>query len=267
MTLRYGLLCFLAAFIIFLLVLKNYETWTSPPAGVKERGESPAPGPKPEASPATPAQKEENEKASISSFIFISEKNLFHPERKEFPVIAPEPPKEVKKPVVRPQVTLYGVMIAGEQRSASISYPRPLQKGEREVFTARVGDKVGEYKIAKISEDRIELEAPGDGFEVLLFDSKTPKKRVDARTVNKPAAITSTVATGPSAPDPTKPGGPIAPGGPERPMAPVQERIIESPAPRGVSPALSPGPGPVPGPGAASPRTRRWYGPKAPGEE
>jgi hypothetical protein len=258
MTLRYGLLCFLAAFIIFLLVLKNFDTWTSPPAGVKESREAPAPGPKPEVSQPAPALQEQDEKAAISSFIFISEKNLFHPERKEFPIVAPEPPKEVKKPVVRPQVTLYGVMIAGEQRSASISYPRTLQKGEREVFSARIGDKVGEYKVAKISEDRIELEAPGDGFEVLLFDSKTPKRRVDARTVNKPAAITSTVA-GPPAPEAPKPGAPSpVVGAPERPAGVIQERVIEAPAPRGVSPALMPVPSTVPAP--PSPRTRRWEG-------
>lgn len=260
MTLRYGLLCFLAAFIIFLLVLKNYETWTSPPAGLSERGEVQAPGPKPEASQAAPARTGQDEKASISSFIFISEKNPFHPDRKEFPIITVEPPKEVKKPVTRPQVTLYGVMIAGEQRSASISYPRPLQKGEREVFSARIGDKVGEYKIAKISEDRIMLEAPGDGFEVLLFDSKAPKKRVEARTVNQPAAITSTVA-GPPAPEKPKPGVPAPAGALERP---IQERVVEAPAPRAVTPALVPVPG---APAPTTPRTRRWFGPKAPGEE
>jgi hypothetical protein len=177
MTLRYGLLCFLAAFIIVLLTAKNYEIWTSPFDGVRERGGLQTPGSKPEAPEPALSQKDEEEKASISSFVFVSEKNLFHPERKEFPIISPEPFKEVKKPVVRPQVTLYGVMIAGDNRSASISYPRPLQKGEREILTARIGDRVGEYKIVKISEDRIELEASGDGFDVLLFDAKAPKKR------------------------------------------------------------------------------------------
>lgn len=262
MTLRYGLLCFLAAFIVVLFALKNYETWTSPSVGVRERGEAQTPGPKPEVSQPAPAQKDQEEKASISSFIFVSEKNLFHPERKEFPIISPiispEPPKEVKKPVVRPQVTLYGVMIAGDDRSASISYPRPLQKGEREVFTTKMGDRVGEYKIVKISEDRIELEASGDGFEVLLFDARAPKKRIDAMTVNRPATITSTVAV-PPAPVTPRPGGPVATGAPERPLVPIQERVIEAPMPRAVSPALVPAP--------IGPRTRRWFGPKAPGEE
>lgn len=261
MTLRYGLLCFLAAFIIVLLALKNFEIWNSPSTGVRERGEVQTPGPKPEAPQPTPAQKDE-EKASMASFIFVSEKNLFHPERKEFPIISPEPPKEVKKPVVRPQVALYGVMIAGDERSASISYPRPLQKGERDLLTVKVGDRVGEYKIVKISEDRIELEASGDGFEVLLFDARAPKKRVDARTVNRPATITSAVA-GPSTPETPRPGGPVAAGAPERPLVPIQERVIEAPLPRTVSPAIGPAPGPAP----ASPRTRRWFGPKAPGEE
>jgi len=256
MTLRYGLLCFLAAFIIVLLALKNYETWTSPSVGVRERGEARTPGPKVEASQPAPAQKDQEEKASISSFIFVSEKNLFHPERKEFPIISPEPPKEVKKPVVRPQVTLYGVMIAGDDRSASISYPRPLKKGEREILTAKIGDGVGEYKIVKISVDRIELEASGDGFEVLLFDARAPKKRIDAMTVNRPATITSAVA-GPPAPGTPRPGVPAATGAPERPLAPIQERVIEAPMPRAVSPAFVPAP--------IGPRMRRWDGPRSPG--
>jgi hypothetical protein len=47
---------------------------------------------------------DQKEPTSVESYIFISEKNLFHPERKDFP-IQPSP-QEGKKTVVRPQITL-----------------------------------------------------------------------------------------------------------------------------------------------------------------
>ncbi len=265
MTLRYGLLFFLALFVIILLSLKNYEIWTMPLPRLEENSPAQVQNPKPEASQSNPAQSGQDEKAKLSSVVLISEKNPFHPDRKEFPIGSQESP-ETRKPLVRPHVTLYGVMIAGEYRSASISYPRTLMKGEREVFTVRVGDKVGEYKISKISEDRIGLEAPGDSFEVLLYDARAPKKRIEAKTINRPTTIINTV-TGETAPE-TPPK--VVAGATEKPKVPIQEKIIETPAPRPVSPALVPAPRTSTVPGTTTPitpRTRRWFGPKPPGED
>jgi hypothetical protein len=54
--------------------------------------------------------------------------NIFNPERKDFAAIGSG---MSAKPVVRPQVILYGVTIAGDYRSASvINSGRPLKKGE-----------------------------------------------------------------------------------------------------------------------------------------
>ncbi len=264
MRLRYGILCFFAIFIIFFLVLKNYEVWNSSTSLARESARAQTTGPKPEVYQTLPPKIEKDEKGALSTIVAISEKNPFHPDRKDFPIITTENP-ELKKPLVRPQVTLYGVMIAGEYRTASISYPRPLRKGEREVFTAKIGDKVGEYKISKISEDRIELEAPGDSFEVLLYDGRFPKKRIEAKTVNRPATITSTIAT-PTAPEPPKPAVPptVVKAASEKPT--IQEKVIEAQAPRPASQALVPLPGGTT-PTTPSVRTRRWFGPKPPGEE
>ncbi len=186
---RYGVLCLLALFIIILLTFKNYETWTAPLDVPSEKAAPKKTKVKPEGPQSPGDQKVSQATPSVASYIFVAEKNPFHPDRKEFPVFATaEPPKEIKKPIVRPQVTLYGVTIAGDYSSASISYPgRPLQKGEREVLTVKVGDRVGEYKLAKILEDRIGLETPEDNFEILLYDAKAPKRRVYAKTENKPA--------------------------------------------------------------------------------
>ncbi len=266
MTLRYGLLFFLALFVIILLSLKNYEIWTMPLPRLEENSPAQVQNPKPDASQSNPSpQSAQDEKAMLSSIVLISEKNPFHPDRKEFPIGSQES-SETRKPVVRPQVTLYGVMIAGEYRSASISYPRTLRKGEREVFTVRVGDKVGDYQISKILEDRIGLEAPGDSFEVLLYDARAPKKRIEARTINRPTTIINTL-TGEAKPE--TPPKEVA-GATGKPTVPIQEKIIETPAPRPVSPALVPVPRTSTIPGTTTPitpRTRRWFGPKPPGED
>ena len=265
MTLKYSVLCLLALLIGVLLAFKNYETWTSPIRAVSEKAAPKKSGLKPE---TLPPQREQKDQDSIASYISIAEKNPFHPERTEFPVLAqPEAPKEVKKAIVRPQVALYGVTIAGDYRSASISYPgRPLQKGERELVNVKIGDRVGEYKLAKIMEDRVVLEASEDGFEVLLYDAKAPKKRVYARTETKPATVTSTL---PGSPEPAKPGGPAAavvpagsaaPGVAGMPRTPARPGIGEAPTTNPSVPAATPTPAP------SSHRTRRFDA-KTPGGE
>lgn len=240
MSLRYGILSLLAFLIILLLVFKNYEVWTLSPPSVPEKGTPKKPEVKTEPPPLM-AGKAESE--SIASFIFIAEKNIFSPERKEFPVF-PDPTKEKdkekdKKPIVRPQVVLYGVTIAGEYQAASIGLVgKTLQKGERGFMTVRIGDRIGDYKLGKILTDRITLEAPEDQFEVLLYDPNAPKKRIYARTENKPAAITSTIPTPPPTATQTTLPGTV------RPEGTISEKVTETRAPGPVTAAPVPTPRP-----------------------
>jgi hypothetical protein len=89
--------------------------------------------------------------------------------------------------------------MAGDYQSASITNPgRPLKKGEREAMTLRIGDRVGEYKLAKILPDRVALEAVEDTFEVLLCDPNKPKHGVYAKAETKPASITTVLPTSPA---------------------------------------------------------------------
>jgi FKBP-type peptidyl-prolyl cis-trans isomerase len=91
-------------------------------------------------------------------------------------------------------VILYGVTIAGDFQAASLVNPgRPLKKGERETMTVKIGEKIGEYKLAKIQPDRITMESNGDSFEVLLYDSRNPKKRME---VNKKKEGVKTLPSG-----------------------------------------------------------------------
>lgn len=188
MLLRYGVLNLVVFMIILLVVSKNYDTWTHSPAPETWAAS------KPVAKVEIPKIVEEKkDPLNPSSEKIISERNIFSPERKDYPVPSGT---EGKKPIVRPQVILYGVTMAGDYQSASISNPgRALRKGEREAMTLKIGDKVGEYKLSKILPDRIELEAIQGSFEVLLYDPNKPKQRIYAKADSKPAAITSSHPT------------------------------------------------------------------------
>jgi hypothetical protein len=186
-ALKYGTFFSIAAFfILLLLAFENHEIWA----------QAVEPLQKPQKEETKPSDKKAETLAArgpvkdtlpTQSYISIAEKNIFSPYRKDFPA-----PAGINKPIVRPQVILYGVTIAGDYQAASVSNPgRPLQKGERETFTVKLGEKIGDYKVASISSDRITLEVDADRFEVLLYDSRTPKKRIEVKTETKPATITS----------------------------------------------------------------------------
>ena len=163
---------------------------------------------------------------SLRSFILISEKNIFSPERKDFPILT----VEKSNPVTRPQVILYGVTIAGDFQAASLVNPgRPLRKGERETMTVKIGEKIGEYKLAKIQPDRITMESNGDSFEVLLYDSRNPKKRIEVKTEVKPPTVISTqpVPAPPPAAEAPKPVPPQE--SVEKPKEPAQAQVAPPP--------------------------------------
>lgn len=241
---RYKILCFLIFIIILLLGLKSYETWNQPFEIIPEKGVVKKAETKPEMSQITGNPKN---LPPLESIILISEKNIFNPERKDFPIpIFPPGGEPPKKPVARPQVILYGLTIAEDYQSATIANPgRPIKKGEKEMMTLKVGGQVGEYRLAKILPDRIMLEAAEDSFEVLLYDPKMPKKRIDVKTEVKPATVTTISPIPPlpqitEAPKPTTPREPtlerVAP-----PQPPPMTPPIIPPAPRrGGSPFYPP---------------------------
>ena len=206
MSTRYALISLVALFVIFLLILKNVETWTRPMETAPERT---SPKKQEAKSESPPAPRPQTIEGSAQPYVAIAGKNIFSPDRKDFPVQASE-----MKSIVRPQVTLYGVTIGDGFQFASIVNPgRRLLKGERETLSVKVGDKVGDYKLAKISSDRITLEAEGDAFEVLLYDPKSPKRRSDVRTTVSPPPA-------PAAPSGTSQAQPIQQPAPPRVASP-----------------------------------------------
>ena len=227
MSWRYGIFSLLLLVAVVLLASKNYDVWTQPMEALQEEGKAKKGGTKVEGAFVTGRQKETT---SIASTIAISEKNIFNPDRREFSITTPEQ----SKPMARPQIILYGVTIAKDYEAASLVHPgRPLRKGEREMITLKIGEKVGEYKLAKILPDRITMESGDDSFDVLLYDTNAPKRRAAVRTDARPPEVTSTVpAPSPPAPVPV-PKAAEAP----KPGEPSRERVMEAPLPRPVTPA------------------------------
>jgi hypothetical protein len=227
MSWRYGVFSLLLFVAVVLLGLKNFDVWTQPMETLQEEGRAKKGETKGESALLTGRQKEAT---SIASTITISEKNIFNPDRREFSFTNPEQ----SKPMSRPQIILYGITIGKDYQAASLVHPgRPLQKGEREMITLKIGEKVGEYKLAKILPDRITMESGDDSFDVLLYDASAPKKRAVVRTEVRPAEVKST-APAPSQPAPVPvPKAAEAP----KPGQPSRERVMEAPLPRPVTPA------------------------------
>ena len=242
----YPVLIFLLPAVILFLAMGNGETFVKLAFGeegakkteTKTEGSLPVAGTK--------------KILSDMPYTALAEKNIFNPERKEFPIF---PTETIKKPLARPQVVLFGVTIAGDYQSASIvQIGRSLRKGEREMLTLKVGERIGEYKLASIMPDRINLEAEGDTFEVLLYDTAKPKTRTAVKTESKPVSITSTLP-GPTGPSPIEPPRPGAPG------VPTSERVVMPPSVTpAIPPTMTPGTIPVPAPG--TPTTPPAYFPR-----
>jgi len=228
MSLRYGILNILALLMVLLLIFNIYGTLTHSEEVVSEKRTALKQEEKAENLLA--GIEEGKNSGSIQSYITIAGKNIFSPERKDFPIQSQQP-QGINKPVVRPQIILYGVTITEDFQSASIVSPgRPLHEGERETRTLKLGETIGEFKLAKILSDRIVVEGQNDSFEVLLYDPKAEKRRRDVKTDNKPAVATiplpSTTPTATSIPGIIPVEGPIKT---EKPTGPVQTGIVNSP--------------------------------------
>jgi hypothetical protein len=107
----------------------------------------------------------------------------------------------------------------------------------------KVGEMVGEYKLAKILPDRIILDEAGDSFEVLLYESKMSKRRSDVKTDNRPVTVTNPFATPADVSKPVQ-----VQTATKEPPTGISEptREMERPLPRVTTPTQSPTPGESP---------------------
>jgi len=243
MSIKYGVFCIILSFLILFLAIKSYDAWTHsvevpPDKGTMKRSEA-----KVAYSPAILAAKDPS---ANKTYISIAGKNIFNPERKDFPIAASGSGASFGA-MGRPKIVLYGITLTKDYQSVSVVHTgRPLRKGERELMTLKVGERIGEYKLAKIFPDRVTLETEGDTFEVLLYDPGMPKRRRDVKTESKPASVTTAVPT------PTSPSA--APAKPAR--EPVQKP--QEPVPGAIT---TPSPARPSFPPPSTVRGRRLYSP------
>ena len=217
---KYKILNLIFVFLVLSIAVMNYETWSRSSISA-EAVAKPAAGPaSPSKAVIAPGGEEAKPIQPAEAYGIIAEKNIFNPERKDFPSL-PHAVAELPKQAVRPQVILSGVVISDSYQAASVSSPgRLLRKGERETITLKLGDKIEQYKLARIGYDRITMETAGDSFEVLLHDPRKPRTKVEVRTGIQPAAELKTAQPAPATP-PAVETAKAEPG--EKPAEPSQE--------------------------------------------
>ena len=212
--------------LVIFTVVMNYETWSHTNGSAKNVAQ------KSEAMVEHPSETTvfavKKEPQSVPSYGIIAEKNIFNPERKDFLSLGLNSAEQPRQ-IARPQMILSGVVISDDYQSASVTSPgRPLKKGERETMTLKPGDRIGEYKLAKIEADRIIMKAAWDSFEILLYDPKKPKARVEVKTAG---VESSEVKGAPSVPAAPPKVDPAMAESTEKPVEPTQERVITHASP------------------------------------
>lgn len=112
---------------------------------------------------------------SFADYILVSEKNLFHPERK-FPQDKLE---VIEKPAIpKPDLILYGTLIAGDMSIAYIEdrrAPYATPGREKRQTQLKKGDSVSGYILREIEPNRIVLVQGDDKVEVTL-DAQDKKR-------------------------------------------------------------------------------------------
>jgi hypothetical protein len=166
-----------------------------------------------------------------ADYAVISNQNLFHPERK----ILPE--KQPEKALPKPDVFLYGTLIADDASIALIEdkktpYSTP-GRGKRQTILKK-GDHLSGYILSEIEANRIVL-VKGEEKVVVMLDDREKRRTGETQAV---AAMPTTARTAAGGIAPSPPGAP-----------PSVPQAMPSPIPAMVSPGPGiPGPPPRPSP-------------------
>lgn len=117
MPLKYRIFSIVAFVIILFLAIENHEICAQPVEPIP-KAQKEAAKPLDKRAETLPPTQHGKGMASVQPYTSIAEKNIFSPDRKDFPIQG-----GASKPIVRPQVVLYGVTIAGDYQAASASDP------------------------------------------------------------------------------------------------------------------------------------------------
>lgn len=181
-------------------------------------------------------EKAASEKAAASlDYIAITEKNLFHPERK-----MPSEKKEELQ-LAKPEIILYGTLITDEKRVAYIEdkktpYSTP-GRGKRQV-AVNEGSMIAGYKLTKVNTESILLV---HGEDKIIVNLNTEKER-------KPEEATAKTKSPGPVPDSTSrqiPPSSQPPASPMRPNMPPMPPIM-NPQSKPTQPSSMPPMSPMP---------------------
>ncbi len=156
-------------------------------------------------------------------FVMVTEKNLFHPERK-MPL-----EKKAEQQIARPEIIFYGAIITSEKRIAYIEdkknpYSTP-GRGKRQTPVVQ-GAMIGGYKLTEVNPENIVLVRGDDKMVVNLRDEKDRKATETTATQRPAQAITTS-------PMPSKPQAPAMP-----PVPGLRPSDTTNPAQRGTGPVM-----------------------------
>jgi hypothetical protein len=148
-------------------------------------------------------------------YIIVTEKNLFHPERK-----MPSDKKEEPQ-IARPEVIYYGSIITSEKRIAYIEdrknpYSTP-GRGKRQTPVAQ-GAMIGGYKLTRVNPENIVLERGDDKMVVNLRDEKD-RKAAEMTGTSRPVQTAGAGKSSAATPRPQMPAAVQVPA--SRPSGPV----------------------------------------------
>jgi hypothetical protein len=131
---------------------------------------------------------EQGQSPPPSEYTLVAEQNVFHPERK----IPPETIDEKDKEKQKPEIVLYGTLIADGMRLAYLEDRKSPQstagRGNRQTV-AKQGEMVSGYLLKSIEADRIVLVRGQEQIIALVND---PQKRTQKAAPNQPGGGTST---------------------------------------------------------------------------
>jgi type II secretory pathway component PulC len=166
---------------------------------------------------------------SYTDYAMISDQNLFHPSRKA--------PAEKKGEMPRPEVILYGTLIADNMRVAYVEdkkSPRTSPgRGKRQI-ALKQGDTLSGYILKVVEKDRIEL-AKGDDRIVVYLSDQNKVRSEETTHAASPARAPQAAVQPRAAPAIPRPAVQPRPT-PATPQPAVQPR----PAPASPQPMVQP---------------------------
>jgi len=171
----------LFSFIIFYAFISPIPLSRAVPVDSDEDIDEPLPEPgrvaRPTAKSAKPVPAIHQPPPPPDPNAFISEKNLFRPDRKDWVMddatALGQKDKGPKKE--RPKLQLFGTIIIGDQKKAIIRMPQPAKgMANKEIYNP--GDYIGEYVLQEVEEKRAVLDYYGEKVTLLLNEGKDHPK-------------------------------------------------------------------------------------------